>query len=147
MKTKLSLISIFIFSVIISVAQNNMEIKEIATMPTENPQEEIYNIVDYMPEFPGGSMEMMKFIQKNIVYPKNAREKNISGKLFLKYIINADGTISDIKILKGVSGCPECDEEGVRVVKLMPKWKPGMQAGKPVPVYWNLPINFTLTGK
>ena len=145
MKTKL--IIACIFSALISVAQNNMEIKEVATMPTENPQEEIYNIVDYMPEFPGGSMEMMKFIQNNIVYPKNAKEKNISGKLFLKYIINADGTISNIKILKGVAGCPECDEEGVRVVKLMPKWKPGMLNGKPVPVYWNLPINFTITGK
>lgn len=123
--------------------------KDVPVVPTEEtgPGEkapEIFTVVEEMPEFPGGPMEMMKYIQKNIQYPAMAREAGISGKCFLKFVVNGDGTISDSQILKGVPGCPECDKEAMRVVKSMPKWKAGKQNGRSVPVYFNLPINFTI---
>lgn len=147
MKTKL--ITAGVFCAFISVGQNNMEIKEVsAPITSENTQtvqqEEIYNIVDEMPEFPGGTMEMMKFIQKNIKYPNSAKDKGTGGKVYIKFTVNADGAISDVNIIKGAPTCPECDEEGIRVVKLMPKWTPGKVTGKAVPVYYNLPINFEM---
>ncbi len=123
--------------------------KDLPVVPTEEtgPAEkasEIFTVVEEMPEFPGGNLEMMKYIQKNIQYPAMAREAGISGKCFLKFVVNGDGTISDGTILKGVPGCPDCDKEAMRVVKSMPKWKAGKQNGRAVPVYFNLPINFTI---
>ena len=106
------------------------------------PQEEIFTVVEEMPDYPGGILERTKFIQANIKYPESAAKNGIMGKCFLKFIIKADGSIGDITVLKGVSGCPECDNEAIRVIKLMPKWKPGKQNGRPVSVYYNLPINF-----
>ena len=87
---------------------------------------------------------MMKFVQKNINYPLSAKEAGITGKCFLRFVINSDGRISDVEVLKGVSGCPECDKEAKRVILSMPTWKPGMQNGKAVPVFFNLPINFNI---
>ena len=110
--------------------------------PTEHRN--IFTVVEQMAEFPGGSFEMMKFIQKNIQYPAKAKEESLSGKCFTKFIVEPSGEISEIFILKGVPGCKECDEEAIRVIKAMPKWKPGKQGNKFVPVYFNLPINFQL---
>ena len=124
--------------------------KDLPVVPTEDtgPGEvaapEIFTVVEEMPEFPGGSMEMMKYIQKNIQYPAMAREAGISGKCFLKFVVSGDGAISDVTILKGVAGCPDCDKEAMRVVKSMPKWKAGKQNGRAVSVFFNLPINFTI---
>lgn len=145
---KSTLITASIFSAIISVGQTNMEIREISTAtPTENTQNqepEIFTMVEEMPEFPGGVMEMMKFIQTNIKYPNSAKEKGVGGKCFVKFVVRADGTITDVSIIKGVENCIECDQESMRVVKLMPKWKPARQSGKAVSVFYNLPINFTM---
>lgn len=110
----------------------------------EKEEKEVFKPVEVMPEFNGGAMEMMKFIHKNINYPQSAKENGVSGKCFLSYVILPNGTISNIIVLKGVRGCPECDAEAIRVVKAMPKWKPGTQNGKPVSVFFNLPINFQL---
>ncbi|MCX7728286.1 MAG: TonB family protein [Bacteroidia bacterium] len=110
----------------------------------EEKAPEIFTVVQEMPEFPGGPMEMMKYIQKNIVYPPSAREAGISGKCFLRFVVNEDGKISSVEVLKGVPGCPECDKEAMRVIKSMPSWKPGKQNGKEVKVYFQLPINFTI---
>lgn len=109
-----------------------------------NNGSEFFSVVEKMPEFPGGPMEMMRFIQKTITYPQAAKEAGASGKCFLKFVINSDGTISDIQVVKGVGKCPACDAEAIRVVKAMPKWSPGMQNGKAVNVFFNLPINFQL---
>lgn len=103
---------------------------------------ETYKAVEVMPEFPGGAMEMMKFIQSNIKMPQSAKERGVSGKCYLRFVIGADGDVYDVEVLKGVYKCPECDAEAVRVVQLMPKWRPGMQNGKAVNVFFNLPINF-----
>jgi TonB family protein len=109
-----------------------------------NNGSEFFSVVEKMPEFPGGPMEMMRFMQKTITYPQAAKEAGASGKCFLKFVINSDGTISDIQVVKGVEKCPACDTEAIRVVKAMPKWSPGMQNGKAVNVFFNLPINFQL---
>lgn len=108
---------------------------------------EVFTQVETMPEFPGGPLEMMKYIQKNLVYPKYARDANITGKCFLKFIVKTDGVIGGVEVLKGVAGCRECDIEAIKVVMSMPKWKPGTQNGNPVPVFFNLPINFTINGR
>jgi periplasmic protein TonB len=101
-------------------------------------------IVEQMPTFPGGEMEMMKYIQKNVQYPQVEKEAGISGTCYVTFVIEKDGSITDVKVLRGVSGGPGCDKEAIRVVKSMPAWKPGKQNGREVRVQFNLPIKFTL---
>jgi len=105
---------------------------------------EIFTIVEESAEFPGGTAAMMKYIQQNVQYPAMAREAGISGKCFLKFVVNETGSISDVQILKGVPGCPDCDKEAIRVVKSMPSWKPAKMTGRAVRCYFNLPINFKI---
>lgn len=105
--------------------------------------EDIFTVVEYMPEFPGGPEGMKKFIQGNLIYPKEAEQKKWAGKTYLKFIINELGVVTDPVVLKS-SGYPILDDEALRVIRLMPKWKPGTQNGKNVSVYFNLPLNFSL---
>ncbi len=102
------------------------------------------SIVEIMPEFPGGVRELLMFIQRNIIYPLSAKEAGLQGRCFLKFVVLPNGKIANIKVIRGVAKCPQCDMEAVKVVQAMPKWKPGTQNGKPVPVFFNLPINFHL---
>ena len=102
----------------------------------------IYQMVEVMPEFPGGTAKMMDYLSKNIKYPEEAKEKGISGRVFLSFVIEKDGAVSNVKVAKGIG--KECDDEALRVVKAMPKWKPGLQKGKPVRVNYMLPIFFKL---
>jgi TonB family protein len=102
-------------------------------------------VVEKMPEYPGGDKEMYKFIASNIEYPAKAKKKGIQGRVYVTFVIERDGTVSDVRILRGIGG--GCDEEAIRVVKAMPKWSPGMQKGKLVRVQYNLPISFKLTRK
>lgn len=102
----------------------------------------IYQIVEVMPEFSGGMEKMMDYLSNNIKYPEEAKEKGISGRVFLSFVIEKDGSVSNVKVAKGIGKL--CDDEAVRVVKAMPKWKPGMQKGKPVRVTYMLPITFKL---
>ena len=97
---------------------------------------------EVMPQFPGGAQAMMKFVAENVQYPEEAKEKEISGRVMVGFIVEKDGSISDVKVAKGIGG--GCDEEAVRVVKAMPKWKPGKQKGKPVRVHYTLPLTFKL---
>lgn len=101
-------------------------------------------IVEQMPTFPGGEVEMMKYIQKNVQYPQVEKEAGISGTCYVTFVVEKDGSITDVKVLRGVSGGPGCDKEAQRVVKSMPHWKPGKQNGREVRVQFNLPIKFTL---
>ena len=112
--------------------------------PTEPAAPEIFTIVEEMPEFPGGAQAMYKYIQQNVQYPAMAREAGISGKCFMKFVVNETGAISNVEVLKGVPGCPDCDKEAIRVLKSMPAWKPGKMTGRPVKVFYTLPINFKL---
>lgn len=118
------------------------EVAEFA--PLKRSLSEVYTVVEEMPEFPGGPMAMMRFIQKTISYPRTALEKGLSGKCFVRFIVNINGSISDIQVVKGIDNCPDCDAEAIRTIQMMPLWKPGKQKGKAVPVYFNLPINFQL---
>jgi len=102
----------------------------------------IFTVVENMPSYPGGDDARIKFLQENITYPQMAKEKGIQGTVYVTFVIASDGKITDIRVLRGIGG--GCDEESVRVVKLMPKWKPGYQSGKPVRVQFNMPIKFSL---
>ena len=110
----------------------------------EEKAPEIFTVVEEMPEFPGGMAGLGPFIQKNLQYPQMAKEAGLTGKCFLKFVVNENGSISDVTVLKGVPGCGECDREAIRVVKMMPAFKPGKQNGRSVKVFFNLPINFQL---
>ncbi len=105
----------------------------------------VYMIVEQMPEFPGGDKSLFQFIADNTKYPADAKEKGIKGRVFVNFIVEPDGSVSDIRVLRGIGG--GCDEEAVRVVESMPKWKPGMQNGEVVRVSYNVPVNFRLEDK
>lgn len=107
------------------------------------PSERNYVLTDIMPEFQGGVREMRIFLENKINYPKEARKKDWQGKTYIKFIIDERGNVVNPKIIKS-SGHTILDDEALRVVKLMPKWKPGKQDHKVVPVEINLPINFAL---
>jgi periplasmic protein TonB len=115
------------------------EIKEVEEAPVA---ETIFDVVEENASFPGGEALMGEFLRKNIKYPPMARESGIQGRVYVEFIVYKDGTIGDVKIRRGVS--PELDEEALRVVKMMPKWEPGKQRGKPVTCRFTLPINFKL---
>ncbi len=102
----------------------------------------IFTIVEEMPSFPGGDEPRIKFLRDNIVYPQMAKENNIQGTVYVSFVVNSNGKVIDVKLLRGIGG--GCDEEAVRVVKLMPPWNPGKQNGKSVRVQFNMPIRFTL---
>ncbi len=99
-------------------------------------------IVEQMPEFPGGNEELMKFLHKNVQYPQMARETGIQGTVYLQFVVEPNGAISNVKVLRGIGG--GCDEEAIRVAKSMPGWKPGKQNGQSVRVFFQIPIKFTL---
>lgn len=108
----------------------------------EIEEQHIFLVVENMPEFPGGEAAMYKFIGKNIEYPRMAKESGISGRVFVTFVVERDGSVTDVQILRGIGG--GCDEEAIRVIKMMPKWTPGKQRGKPVRVQYRMPIKFTL---
>ncbi len=105
-------------------------------------EEQIFTIVEEMPSFPGGEAELFKYLGKNIKYPQMATDAGISGVVYVTFVVDKEGKIRDVKVLRGIGG--GCDEEAVRVVKSMPTWKAGKQRGKAVTVQYNLPIRFTL---
>lgn len=109
----------------------------------EIQDEEIFIWSETLPEFKGGEEERINFLRNNIVYPQDARERGIQGIVFIGFIVEKNGEISDVAVLRGIGG--GCDEEAIRVVKMMPKWKPGLQRSKPVRVRLNMPIKFALS--
>tara|TARA_B100001250_G_scaffold204613_1_gene175585 strand:+ start:4434 stop:5930 length:1497 start_codon:yes stop_codon:yes gene_type:complete len=108
-----------------------------------NEEDSIYNIVEKSAVFPGGDLGLMKFIQRNVRYPKIAKENNITGKVYVAYTINKQGDVTNVKVVKGVN--KYLDEEARRVIKSLPKYKPAMNFGKPVNSTYTIPINFSLT--
>lgn len=117
-------------------------------VPAEEEEDEvvednqIFVVVESMPEFPGGYDALMKYLSENIKYPSLAKEMGIKGRVFLSFVVEKDGSVTDVRVLRGIGG--GCDEEAVRVVENMPKWKPGTQRNNPVRVQFNLPVKFTL---
>ena len=105
-------------------------------------EQEIFQIVEEMPSFPGGEGKLMEYVAKNIKYPQIARETGIQGRVFVGFVVEPDGSISNVKLLRGIGG--GCDEEAMRVIKSLPKWKPGKQRGKPMRVSYQIPVLFKL---
>jgi len=130
------LVIMLFLSPVLGFSQNEEWIKE---------QDEVYTIVEQMPEMPGGRGALYAFLSKNVKYPLKAKSKGIQGKVFVNFTVSKDGTLRDIKIIRGVHKL--LDKEALRVIKSMPTWKPGMQRGKKVSVSYNLPISFVLKKK
>lgn len=103
---------------------------------------EVFFIVENMPEFPGGELALRKFIANAIKYPVIAQENGIQGKVYVNFVVDKDGSVTQARIARGVD--PSLDKEALRVVNTLPKWKPGMQRGKPVKVSYTVPISFVL---
>ncbi|MCB0402963.1 MAG: energy transducer TonB [Flavobacteriales bacterium] len=115
---------------------------EVFEQEEEVVEEEVFTIVENMPEFPGGQKKLFEYLGKSIKYPPAAKANGISGKVYVNFTVNKDGKITDVKVLRGVHDL--LDKEAIRVVEAMPAWTPGKQRGKPVRVSYNLPINFIL---
>lgn len=129
-----------------SVVQNTEVVDipvEVKEEVQENEAEEVpFVVVEEMPMFPGGDAALLKYIGENTVYPEVAKENNIQGRVIVRFCVTAKGGVSQVSVLKGVD--PELDAEAIRVVNTLPPFKPGKQGGKPVPVWYMVPITFTL---
>ena len=117
----------------VSVAQNQ-----------ENPEKRVFDVVEKMPEFPGGSAGLMKWLSDNVKYPAKAEESGIQGRVVCTFVIERDGSVTDVRVARSID--PLLDNEAVRVLSKMPKWNPGTQGGKPVRVKYTVPVTFRLAG-
>ena|SRR5579872_3352286 len=157
---KTLLIALFIFPVLIASAQQqpaqkpkdrNADIIIDSPIPMDtgktvpNDPNRIYTVVEQEPVFPGGFQSFYKFLAKNVHYPASAVQNHIQGKVFVTFVVETDGSLTDMKVVKSVS--PDIDAEAIRVLKSSPKWKPGMQNGKPVRIQFAVPIDFSLSAK
>lgn len=126
--------------------QNEEVVEVVAEVKEEvqeaEPEEVPFVVVEEMPMFPGGDTELLKYIGEHTNYPEVAKENNIQGRVIVRFCVTAKGGVSQVSILKGVD--PELDAEAIRVVNTLPAFKPGKQGGKPVPVWYMVPITFTL---
>ncbi|MBO4890983.1 MAG: TonB family protein, partial [Prevotella sp.] len=111
---------------------------------TERISGDVFDVVETMPQFPGGPQELFGFLSKNIRYPKDAMEANIQGRVIVTFVVGKDGSINDARVVKSVN--PSLDAEALRVINAMPKWTPGTQSGKAVNVKYTVPITFRLDG-
>ena len=146
---------------IIQIVENDAEVEEstiqasdetdkaveVKYVPVEEEEEEveeqlIFQVVEEMPEFPGGMAECMKFLSKNIKYPPISAENGIQGRVIVQFVVNQDGSIVDPVVVRGVDS--HLDKEALRVIQMMPKWKPGKQRGKAVRVKYTVPVMFRL---
>jgi protein TonB len=142
---KILFLSIVLLLLVCGISTVVSQDKKIVVVPEEIEEEgeDIFIIVENMPEFPGGQQAMMKFIAENTQYPANAMEKGIQGRVVCQFVVEKDGSISNIQVVR-TSGDASLDKEAVRVIGTMPKWKPGTQRGKPVRVTYTLPVSFRL---
>lgn len=121
----------------------NIEITPVVVEEEEEVvEEQIFTVVENDPEFPGGMEALYKYLAQNIKYPQLARDNNITGRVYVTFVVEKDGSIANPKVLRDIGG--GCGQEAIRVVKSMPKWTPGKQRGKAVRVQFNLPVNFSL---
>ncbi len=132
----------------IEVSTEENETEVVIAAPVEAPVEEeeeevVFVVVESMPEFPGGQQALFKFLSENVKYPVIAQENGIQGRVICQFVVNRDGSIVDVEVVRS-GGDASLDKEAVRVIKSMPKWKPGKQRGKAVRVKYTLPVNFKL---
>jgi protein TonB len=133
-----------------STVTNDTESESFVPTPVATPKvvekqpDVIETFVEEEAEFPGGHKGMMEFLQRNMKYPEIAIQAGIEGRVSVRFVVEKDGTIGNVNVQKGVPGCPECDKEAVRVIKMMPKWRPGKNGGKAVRSYYSMPVVFKL---
>lgn len=131
------------FSAEVTDDTKNIEITPVVVEKEEEEDEvTIFTVVENDPEFPGGMEALYKYLAQNIKYPQLARDNGITGKVYVTFVVERDGSIANPKVLRDIGG--GCGQEAIRVVKSMPKWTPGKQRGKAVRVQFNLPVNFSL---
>ena len=132
-------------------AQNNNrkqeKTKQQAALPVKQSstnQETVFcYITEQMPQFPGGDSELLKFLSKNIKYPDSVLKRKIQGRVIVRFVITQTGKVKDVRVIRSLD--PDCDNEAIRVVKLMPDWIPGSQNGEKCDVSYTLPLNFRLS--
>jgi protein TonB len=129
-----------LFSIGLMVASLSTDAQ--SKVDTNQNKEPVFSIVEQMPEFPGGDNELNKFLVDNLHYPKQALNDRREARAIFRFVVNEDGSISSIESKRPVGF--EFEQEGIRVIKMMPKWKPGKQNGKAIRVFFTLPMNFTL---
>jgi len=112
------------------------------TVAGQVAEDEVFTIVEDSPEYPGGQTALSSFLSSNLQYPDSARIAGVQGTVYVTFVVEPDGQVTNARILRGIH--PDCDAEVLRVIGLMPAWKPGKQRGKPVRVQFNLPVRFKL---
>lgn len=131
-----------------SQSGNDAKTESSVTDENENTSEssvvdnKVYSVVEQMPNFPGGEEALMKFINEHIKYPQSALEQGTQGTIMLRFVVTGTGDIGEVQILKGLD--PDCNNEAIRVVKSLPKFNPGMQQGRPVSVWYTIPVRFVI---
>ena len=128
--------------------EDDKDVEVVIAAPVEDPVEEeeeevVFVVVETMPEFPGGQQALFKYLSENVKYPVIAQENGIQGRVICQFVVNKDGSIVDVEVVRS-GGDASLDKEAVRVIKSMPKWKPGKQRGKAVRVKYTVPVNFRL---
>lgn len=128
--------------------EDDKDVEVVIAAPVEAPVEEeeeevVFMVVETMPEFPGGQQALFKYLSENVKYPVIAQENGIQGRVICQFVVNKDGSIVDVEVVRS-GGDASLDKEAVRVIKSMPKWKPGKQRGKAVRVKYTVPVNFRL---
>lgn len=128
--------------------EDDKDVEVVIAAPVEAPVEEeeeevVFVVVETMPEFPGGQQALFKYLSENVKYPVIAQENGIQGRVICQFTVNKDGAIVDVEVVRS-GGDASLDKEAVRVIKSMPKWKPGKQRGKAVRVKYTVPVNFRL---
>lgn len=116
--------------------------KKVTIINVIDDTDPVFTLVEVMPEFPGGKKALMQYLAENITYPAEAKKEGVQGRVFINFTIEKNGKVNDVKVLRGIGSA--CDEEALRVVRSLPDWKPGLQDGIPVRVFYNLPIKFAL---
>ncbi|MBR4238244.1 MAG: energy transducer TonB [Prevotella sp.] len=121
-----------------------LKLKEAVAQPEPKPEVEnkVFDVVEQMPSFPGGNSALMEYLQQNVKYPVVAQENGVQGRVVVSFVVEKDGSITDVKVVRSVD--PSLDKEAARVVKSMPRWIPGKQNGSAVRVKYNVPVSFRL---
>ncbi len=127
----------------LDTVRNTQPATELPEVEKKKSDDEVFIVVEQMPEFPGGEDALLKFISDSIVYPDEAREAGLEGRVIATFIVDTAGNITNVRIANGIG--MGCDEEVLRVINSMPRWIPGKQRGKPVQVQYALPVKFQLT--
>lgn len=122
----------------------SQEEKPLPPPPPEKAPEMVIETIEEPAEFPGGRAALAKFLADNLQYPAAAAKEEIQGKVYLRFVVLEDGSITQATVTRGIPDCPDCDVEALRLVQNMPKWTPGKIKGKAVKSYYNLPVSFKL---